>query len=263
MSGTVSLASKVLLLGVAVALAISGLHQRPFLIFCFPGDSPVLNQTGVRPCKYSEDSCGSSNNLTNEIRTADALSAVKETLLEYQHILNDIRDDDLKTENPHLTDSLNMNLNKASTFLAHIRSSKAEIDETLNNAGIGKVQHKLRICEENETPFRLWVLSGLLVVFALATYATLRLSGIHVKHVYQMKTCRTRILLSWWLERDKHGRQHSLWSSEITSTLSVPQEPGVDSFDIRQYRFPFLSKNKFDQTRFFAAFGRLTIVGVS
>ena len=183
-SGTASLASKVLLLGVAVALALSGfqgyIHKRPFLLFCFPENSSVLHQPGVRPCRYSEGTCGSPKNMTHEIRIADALSAVNRAVLEYERILNGSQ----KTE---LEDFLKVELNISSVYLAHIRGSKAEIDETLQLAGVGKVQQKLRICEENETPFRLWVLAGLLVVFALAAFATYRLHRIADYRVFQNK----------------------------------------------------------------------------
>ena len=178
-SSIASLASKVLLLGVAVTLADSGLqgyvHERPFLLFCFPENSPVLNQTGVRPCKYSEDTCFSVRNVTQESRIAVALSVVKEAVSEYEHILNDIEDDSQKAE---LKDFVKAELQISTAYLAHIRGSKAAIDETLQSAGVGKVQQKIRICEENETPFRLWVLAGLLVVLALAAYATYRLHRI-------------------------------------------------------------------------------------
>ena len=186
-SSITSLASKVLILALAVTFATSGLqdhiHKRPFLLFCFNENSTThLNDTGVTRCKYSEGTCGPPKNLTHERRIADALSTVKETLLEYKHILND-----LKTEKPHLNDSLTKKLNEASTFLTHIRSSKEEIDETLHSAGIGKVQQKIRICEENETPFRLWILAGLLVVLALAAYATYRLHRIADYRVFENK----------------------------------------------------------------------------
>ena len=190
-SSIMSLASKVLVLALLVTFASSGLqghiYKRPFLLFCFNEDSTThLNDTRVTQCKYSEDTCGPPKNLTHEIRIADALSTVKVTLLEYEQILNDIHDDDLKTENPRLNNSLNIKLNKASTFLTHIRSSKAEIDETLNSAGIGRVQQKIRICEENETPFRIGVLSFLLVVLALAAYATYRLHRIADYRVFEL-----------------------------------------------------------------------------
>ena len=50
-------------------------------------------------------------------------------------------------------------LDKSSTYLAHINVSKVEIDQILFSAGVGKVQQKIRICEENETPFRLCILA--------------------------------------------------------------------------------------------------------
>ena len=172
-SGIVSLVSKVLLLGVSVAFVYSGLNPRPFLIFCFPESSPVINQTGVRTCKYSEDLCGSPKNWTHEIRVADALSAANEAVFNYERILKDI--DSPKTE---FEDFHKVELNISSAYLAHIRGSKAWIDKTLKSAGVGKVQQKIRICEKNETPFRLCILSGLLVVLALAAYATYRLHRI-------------------------------------------------------------------------------------
>ena len=191
-SSITSLTTKVLLLALAVTFASSELqdhiHKRPFLLFCYSENSTThLNDTGVTRCKYSEDTCGPPKNLTLEIRIADALSTVKETLLGYERILNDIHDDDLKSEKPHLNDSLYMKMNKASTFLTHIRSSKAEIDETLDSAGVRKVQQKIRICEENETPFRLGILSGLLVVIALAVYAIYQLHRIADYRVFQIE----------------------------------------------------------------------------
>ena len=185
-SSITSLATKVLLLGVAVALAESGLqsyvHPRPFLLFCFPNGSPVLNQTGVRSCKFSEDTCGPPKNVTHETRIAGALSAVEEAVLEYEWILNAIGDDDLKQE---LFAFREVALDKSSTYLAHINVSKVEIDQILFSAGVGKVQQKIRICEENETPFRLSILSGLLVVLALAAYATHRLHRIADYRVFE------------------------------------------------------------------------------
>ena len=190
-SSITSLTTKVLLLALAVTFASSGLqdqiHKRPFLLFCFNENSTThLNDTGVTRCKYSEGTCGPPKNLTHEIRIANALSTVEDTLLKYERILNDILDDDLKTKKPHLNDSLNIKLNKASMFLTHIRISKADIDETLYSAGIGKVQQKVRICEDNETSFRLCVFSFLLVVIALAAYATYRLHRIADYRVFEI-----------------------------------------------------------------------------
>jgi len=169
-SGVTSLLFKVLLLLLAVTLAGSGLqphiYERPFLLFCFDQHSPVLNKTGITPCKYSEDQCRPPTNLTNKARIFKALSAVEMAVLQYKRILTDINDDNLEK------------LNVASDFLSHVITSKAEIHEALESAGIWKMQQRIRICEENETPFRLCLLAGLLVVILLASYATYRLHRI-------------------------------------------------------------------------------------
>ena len=169
-SGVTSLLFKVLLLLLAVTLAGSGLqphiYERPFLLFCFDEHSPVLNKTGITPCKYSEDQCRPPANLTNKTKIAEALSAVEIAVLQYKRILTDMEVDNL--------DKLNI----ASEFLSHVITSKAEIHEALESAGIWKMQQRIRICEENETPFRLGILAGLLVVILLASYATYRLHRI-------------------------------------------------------------------------------------
>ena len=165
-SGVTSLVFKVLLLLLALTLAGSGLqphiYERPFLLFCFDEHSPVLNKTGITPCKYSEDQCRPPTNLTNKAKIVEALSVVEMAVLQYKHILIDINDDNLEQ------------LNIASEFLSHVITSKAEIE----SAGIWKMQQRIRICEENETPLRLGILTGLLVVILLAAYATYRLHRI-------------------------------------------------------------------------------------
>ena len=165
-TGVTSLVFKVLLLVLAVTLAGSGLqpdiYERPFLLFCFDEHSPALNKTGITPCKYSEDQCRPPTNLTNKAKIVEALSVVEMAVLQYKHILIDINDDNLEQ------------LNIASEFLSHVITSKAEIEE----AGIWKMQQRIRVCEENETPFRLGILFGLLVVILLAAYATYRLHKI-------------------------------------------------------------------------------------
>ena len=171
-TGVTSLVFKVLLLVLAVTLAGSGLqpdiYERPFLLFCFDEHSPALNKTGITPCKYSEDQCRPPTNLTNKAKIVEALSVVEMAVLQYKHILIDINDDNLEQ------------LNIASEFLSHVITSKAEIEE----AGIWKMQQRIRVCEENETPFRLCILFGLLVVILLAAYATFRL---HMIANYEVK----------------------------------------------------------------------------
>ena len=111
-------------------------------------------------------------NLTNKAKIFKALSAVEMAVVQYKHILTDISDDNRKK------------LNIASEFLSHVITSKAEIHEALESAGIWKMQQRIRICEENETPLRLGILVGLLVVILLAVYATYRL---HTIADYQVK----------------------------------------------------------------------------
>ena len=171
-TGVTSLVFKVLLLVLAVTLAGSGLqpdiYERPFLLFCFDEHSPALNKTGITPCKYSEDQCRPPTNLTNKAKIVEALSVVEMAVLQYKRILININDDNLEQ------------LNIASEFLSHVITSKAEIED----AGIWKMQQRIRVCEENETPFRLCILFGLLVVILLAAYATFRL---HMIADYQVK----------------------------------------------------------------------------
>ena len=181
-SGVTSLVTKVLFLVLALALASSGLqphiYKRPFLLFCFNEDSPIFNEPGIKRCNYLEDGCRPPTNLTQETRLADALFTVEKAVLEYKRILNETRDDDLKTKEPHNQDFLVDKLNIASEFLNHINSSRAEIDNVLNPAGIGKVQQRIRVCGNNETTFQVSILSGLIIVILLAAYATYRLHKI-------------------------------------------------------------------------------------
>ena len=189
-SGVTSLVTKVLFLVLAVTLASCGLqphiYKRPFLLFCFEEGSPIFQEPGIKQCNYFEDGCRPPTNLTQEIKIADALSAVEKAVLEYKRILNEVSKDDLRTEEPHNQDFLEDKLNIASEFLTHINSSKAEMDEVLNPAGVGKVQQRIRVCGKNETPLRLGLLSGLLVVLLLAAYATYRL---HKIADYRVKYC--------------------------------------------------------------------------
>ena len=57
-SGLTSLVSSVLLLALAVGLALSGfqehVYKRPFLLFCFEENSPLLSENDVSSCSFSE-----------------------------------------------------------------------------------------------------------------------------------------------------------------------------------------------------------------
>ena len=57
--------------------------------------------------------------------------------------------------------------------------------------------HKIRICEEEEieTQFRLGLLSGLLLVVALAAYSTFKLHKIADYQVFEIKMISSRMYL--------------------------------------------------------------------
>ena len=182
-SGIASLVTKVLLLVVAVALAEAGLltsvHPRPFLLFCFEENDPHLTETNVTQCHFpehnvSEGDCFLTKNMTHEKRLANALADLEEALEEYNRIVKSI-DDDQKAESIEGSALFQNTLNRT---LDEVKQLKGRVKEKLRSSGIGKVQQKIRICMKNETPFRLGLLSGLLVVVALAVYAIYRLHKI-------------------------------------------------------------------------------------
>ena len=108
----------------------------------------------VKHCSLSEGNCFGRKNMTSEKEFSTALSQVETKWVS-------------RFEN-------------TSALLAQIKRLKEEVDEELKSAGIGRVQQKIRICEKDETEFqlRLGLLSGLLVVVALAAFATFKLHKI-------------------------------------------------------------------------------------
>ena len=196
-SGIASLVTKVLLLVVAVALAEAGLltsvHPRPFLLFCFDEYPPHLNESIVTPCRFSEHNVSEGNcfvtkNMIHEKRLGNALADLERALEEYNRIIKSI-DDDQKAESIKgstlFQKTLNRTLNKTSPLLDEVKQLKGDVEEEVRSSGIGKVQQKIRICMKQETPFRLGILSGLLVVVALAVYATYRLHRIADYRVFE------------------------------------------------------------------------------
>ena len=79
-----------------------------------------------------------------------------------------------------------------SALLAQIKHLKEKVDEEhlfIKSAGIGRVQQKIRICKygENEIQLQLGLLSGLLIVVALAAFATYKLHQIADYQVLKQK----------------------------------------------------------------------------
>ena len=188
-SGLASLFTKVVILAVAVALAGSGhlakFHQRPFLLFCYPENHGFVKPEGVTTCKFSdpEKPCfkplsftEAPKNSTHEMRFADARSAVIEAVLKYEETLKDINKEN---SNNRLKNILEDQLNVTAQYLSQIESTKKETNENMTPESTKlKSKQKVRICEDDETPLRISVLTGLLLLIAIAAYAIYRLHEI-------------------------------------------------------------------------------------
>ena len=169
-SGIVGLASKVLLLVVAVTLAGSGLqgkvNARPILLFCFNENSTMLqNRIDVLPCTISKGDC----------QQKEEELAPKKRL---QQSLAQLEQDWIEAE---MTD-LNITMNQ-------IKKKKEKLKESLEAVGYGRIQQKIRICEDDSTEFKIRVglLSGLVVIVVLAAVATYRLHKIADYKVFKLK----------------------------------------------------------------------------
>ena len=81
-------------------------------------------------------------------------------------------------------------VNNTSTLFSQIKHLKGEVEEDLASSIVGKVQQKIRICEEDEIEnrFRLYVLSSLFVIVTLAALATYKLHRIADYKVYCIDT---------------------------------------------------------------------------
>ena len=146
--GVTSLASKVFVLLLALVLSGSGLqphiYERPFLLACVDEHSPLLNQTGITRCKFSEDNCLSDKNLTIQTKIADAHSELKEAVLRYEHILNST---DKEVLDPEQQDFIEDEFNFIKDSMTHISGSETKIKENFPLAGKGTIQQKVRVCE--------------------------------------------------------------------------------------------------------------------
>ena len=180
-NGMTSLATKILVLILALTLAASGLqphiHKRPFLLFCVERNSSLLNQTEIRPCSMSEQNCLPIRNMTQEERFVTALNTLKNALEEYDYAIDTI-DDAIVAEDRESRNFFPKNLTNTAPLLDYIKGLKSEYEDKLSSLGIGKAHQKIRICEDNETPLRVSILVSLLVIVTLATCATYRLHRI-------------------------------------------------------------------------------------
>ena len=172
-SGVTSLASKVLLLIVALTFAETGLqpyvYKRPFLLFCFDENSTNLNGSGVTRCKWSDGTCIQSRSNRKKLEKHESWEeGFLDALVE------------LEQKWPERDEPLLKKVNNASTLFSQIKDLKGEVEDELKSSVLGKVQQKIRICEDNKTEnwFRLYILLSLLIVVTLAALATYRLHRI-------------------------------------------------------------------------------------
>ena len=182
-SGMTSLISKVLLLAIVVGLSASGLqphiYRRPFLLFCFEENSPLLTEDGITPCRFSEGDCFPDDNMTlmNEVRYNEALAKLYNNVLAFQNVVVEIGKD-IQSSDPKERDILQNQLYNASAFLDEVKQTKVKLDEKATSSKAGHVQQRVRICEENEIIFQLCLLLGLISVIILAAYSIHRLHKI-------------------------------------------------------------------------------------
>ena len=175
-SGIASLVTKVLLLAVAVTLAALGhqtkVYTRPFLLFCFDKNSAHLNETDVLKCTLSE--CLKQTDTEPQKRFQKALGQLEYDMLKKYDLNITVITDDLKGEQSEMSELFQSKLNTTSTLSGLIKLIRGEFE------GLGRVQQKIRICENPETEFwfRIGLLSGLLVLVALAAVATYKLHQI-------------------------------------------------------------------------------------
>ena len=199
-SGITSLVTKVLILAVVVALSdaelLTNIHPKPFLLFCFNDNSPHLNVTDVKPCRFSEHNvsegdCFLNKNMTHKKLLAKLISDL-ENLEEYERIVENI---DTQLEVESIESGLFQNkYNNTLPDLDEVKRLKEEVKEKLRLSV--KLQQKIRICQKDETPFRLFILSGLVVVIALAAYATYRLHRISDYRVFEIKMITSQYLFN-------------------------------------------------------------------
>ena len=172
-SGVTSLASKVLLLALALTFAGTGLqpqvYERPFLLFCFGENSTHLKEAGVTLCKWSNGTC---------IQSRDKRKKLEKHERWEEGFLDAL--EELEQNWPKRDEPLLKKVNDASRLFSQIKGLKGEVKDELESSVLGKVQQKIRICEDMETEnrFRIYVLSSLLVVVTLAALATYRLYRI-------------------------------------------------------------------------------------
>ena len=176
--------TKTTCLTIAIILASFGIHaQNPFLIHCLDEDSPLLNKVGanVTLCDLDdEDDTWPSCVLSQADRDEDKkLTNLLEVLKRMEVEKNNFEEG---------SKGLNMSQFKHQLpNLENIKKLMKEMKEQIEKLGVSRLNQKVRVCSKktneffgisNENLFRIGTMIGILLLVAIAAWATFRLHKI-------------------------------------------------------------------------------------
>ena len=176
--------TKTTCLTIAIILASFGIHaQNPFLIHCLDEDSPLLNKVGanVTLCDLDdEDDTWPSCVLSQADRDEDKkLTNLLEVLKRMEVEKNNFEEG---------SKGLNMSQFKHQLpNLENIKKLMKEMKEQIETLGVSRLNQKVRVCSKktneffgikNENLFRIGTMIGILLLVAIAAWATFRLHKI-------------------------------------------------------------------------------------
>ena len=196
-SAITSLVTKVVILAVAIFLCETNLqhhlHPRPFLLLCRPENSPLLDAANVTKCSFTNtkehlfcfsDGAEEAKNLIKLDASLTKMKKAHETYTKELEKLKKVGTKQIKTrsfsaaELSKLKEKVtNITIDKDRLTNA-IENLMAEVKEEMIEYGVGVVQQKIRVCDDDETVLRVSALSVLIVAVLLAALSTVRLDKI-------------------------------------------------------------------------------------
>ena len=196
-SAITSLVTKVVILAVAIFLCEMNLqhhlHPRPFLLLCRPENSPLLDAANVTKCSFTNtkehlfcfsDGAEEAKNLIKLDASLTKMKKAHETYTKELEKLKKVGTKQIKTrsfsaaELSKLKEKVtNITIDKDRLTNA-IENLMAEVKEEMIEYGVGVVQQKIRVCDDDETVLRVLALSVLIAAVLLAALSTVRLDKI-------------------------------------------------------------------------------------
>ena len=176
--------TKTTCLAIAIILASFGIHARnPFLIHCLDEDSPLLNKVGANvtlcdlddeddtwpSCVLSQADRDEDKKLTNLLEVLKRMEVEKNKFEEGSKGLN-------MSEFEHQLPNLE-----------NIQKLRKEVEQKIYQIGVSRLIQKVRVCTKreneffgikNENLFRIGTMIGILLLVAIAAWATFRLHKI-------------------------------------------------------------------------------------